>query len=277
MTVVPVPPVRPVRLVRPALPAPPNALRPVAPSGTDGEGESGAASIHDSEAPSGKSSGSSPGTPSGASSGAQPAVVEVIRVVGWPDPVIDRLGYDPRSLYVETFWLGILGPTCTWLMRRFAAGLDEDPAGFDLDFADTARALGLGGRSGRHSPFRRALARCVTFEMARREGPTTLAVRRRIPPLPRRHLLRLSPALQERHVHWMVPNRSSPLLEDARRNARRLALGLLASGEGRPEVELQLVRWRVHPALAHEATNWAWAFRAQEAKRIDAGRADHPA
>ncbi len=29
----------------------------------------------------------------------------------WPDPVIDRLGHDPRSAYVERFWLGVLGPS----------------------------------------------------------------------------------------------------------------------------------------------------------------------
>ena len=29
----------------------------------------------------------------------------------WPDPVIDRLGHDPRSAYVERFWLSILGPS----------------------------------------------------------------------------------------------------------------------------------------------------------------------
>ena len=196
---------------------------------------------------------------------------EVIRIVGWPDPVIDRLGYDPRSLYVETFWLGILGPTCTWLMRRLAAGLDDRPDGFDLDVDDTARALGLGSRSGRQSPFRRALARCVTFQVARRQGPMTLAVRRRLPPLPRRHLLRLPTSLQESHATWMVPVKSSPVLEEARRNARRLALGLLASGKERPEVELQLVRWQVHPAIAHEATQWAWAFRAHEANGADDG------
>lgn len=28
----------------------------------------------------------------------------------WPDPVIDTLGHDPRSLYVERFWLPTLGP-----------------------------------------------------------------------------------------------------------------------------------------------------------------------
>jgi hypothetical protein len=182
--------------------------------------------------------------------------------VAWPDPVIDRLGYDPRSIYVETFWLGILGPTCTWLMRRLATGLDDDPDGFDLDLAEAARALGLGDRSGRQSPFRRALARCITFQMARREGPTTLAVRRRIPPMPRRHLQRLPASLQDRHAHWLVPARPSPVLEEARRNARRLALALLASDKEGPEVELQLVRWHVHPAIAHEATQWAWAYRA---------------
>jgi len=188
-------------------------------------------------------------------------------VVGWPDPVIDRLGYDPRSQYVETFWLGILGPTCTWLMRRFAMGLDEDPLGFDLDLADTARSLGLGDRSGRQSPFRRALARCATFEVARREGPTTLAVRRRLPPLPRRHLMRLPTSLQEKHEQWMVPTRSSAVLEETRRHARRLALALMASGKERPEVEIQLFRWQVHPAIAHEATQWAWAYRSHKTDR----------
>ena len=29
----------------------------------------------------------------------------------WPDELIDTLGHDPRSRYVEDFWLGTLGPT----------------------------------------------------------------------------------------------------------------------------------------------------------------------
>ena len=33
-----------------------------------------------------------------------------IHVRPWPDPVIDAVGLDPRSAYVERFWLGILGP-----------------------------------------------------------------------------------------------------------------------------------------------------------------------
>ena len=33
-----------------------------------------------------------------------------LHVLPWVDPVIDQVGYDPRSRYVERFWLGILGP-----------------------------------------------------------------------------------------------------------------------------------------------------------------------
>jgi len=188
---------------------------------------------------------------------------DLVRIVAWPDPVVDRLGYDPRSLYVETYWLGILGPTSTWLMRRLVAGLEEHPSGFDLDATEAALALGLGDRSGRNSPFRRAMARCVKFEVARHEGLAMLAVRRRLPPLPQRYLVRLPLTLQDRHRHWLVPSRRSPSIEEARGHARRLALGLAASGEERDVFEPQLVRWGVHPALAHEATRWVWALHNQ--------------
>ena len=33
-----------------------------------------------------------------------------LRIEAWIDPVIDELGHDPRSAYVETFWLPVLGP-----------------------------------------------------------------------------------------------------------------------------------------------------------------------
>ena len=31
----------------------------------------------------------------------------------WVDPVLEQVGYDPRSPYVERFWLGTLGPSST--------------------------------------------------------------------------------------------------------------------------------------------------------------------
>jgi len=182
-----------------------------------------------------------------------------LHIVPWPDPVIDTLGHDPRSWYVEQFWLGIIGPTSTWLLRRMGARFDTDPDGYDLNLDDTARSLGLGGRDGRHSPFQRALSRCVSFHLARHHGPGALAVRRRLPPLPRRHLARLPSTLQQVHHQWLQSQDRPVGLDETRNRARRLALTMVDVGADRPAIELQLTRWRVHPALAYEATQWALA------------------
>src|SRR4030088_823154 len=90
-----------------------------------------------------------------------------LTVVPWPDVVIDALGHDPRSPYVETYWLAVLGPSTTWLLRRLAFRLEAEPDGFSLDLAETARSLGLGAKGGRHSPFVRALGPGVVFDLAR--------------------------------------------------------------------------------------------------------------
>ena len=58
-----------------------------------------------------------------------------VHVTPWHDPVVDRRGHDPRSVYVEQFWLGVLGPTATWLLRRLVAGFDHQPDGYELDVA----------------------------------------------------------------------------------------------------------------------------------------------
>lgn len=35
----------------------------------------------------------------------------VLRIQPWPDPLLDDQGHDPRSAYVERFWLPVLGPS----------------------------------------------------------------------------------------------------------------------------------------------------------------------
>lgn len=119
----------------------------------------------------------------------------VLHVRLWPDDVIDKLGFDARSSYVEDFWLPVLGPSTVWLLRRFAAGFDYSPKGFDLDLAETARSIGLSDRRDRGSPFLRALNRTVQFGMAKLSGPEEFSVRRRLPPLSYRQVRHLSPAL----------------------------------------------------------------------------------
>jgi hypothetical protein len=172
--------------------------------------------------------------------------------------VIDLVGHDPRSNYVEQFWLGVLGPSTTWLLRRLASELEAQPAGFELPLADTARSLGLGEKQGKNSPLVKAFGRCVQFELARKDGDGTMAVRRKLPPLNRRQLLRLPPILQEAHARWQDDELHTPAIERLRRRSRRLALSLLELGESLEDTERQLMRWRFHPALCHESAAWAW-------------------
>lgn len=180
-----------------------------------------------------------------------------LRIVPWTDPLIDRLGHDPRSLYVETYWLGILGPSTTWLLRLVAHRLDAHPDGFDLDLSETARALGLGTGAGKRSTFARTLKRCHSFGMARAHGPEAMAVRKKLPSLPQRHLVRLPHYLQEQHRQWMVEQENLPPIEQLRRHAKKLALSLIDLGETDETVEGELLSWGVHPSLAKEATDWA--------------------
>jgi hypothetical protein len=182
---------------------------------------------------------------------------EALAIRPWLDEGAEPIGYDPRSPYVERFWLGIIGPSTTWLMRRLAAGFDVAPEGFALPVTDTARAIGLGDKAGRHSPFLRTVNRMIQFELARVAGPDLLEVRRQLPPLNRRLAARLSPALQEEHERWLTRQLEAPPPEVQARRGRRLALSLFELGEEAEEVERQLLRWRYHPAVAREAAEWA--------------------
>lgn len=182
---------------------------------------------------------------------------DVLTIRPWPDDVIDVLGHDPRSAYVERFWLGVVGPSAIWLLRHLATGLESAPAGFDLPLADTARAIGIGGQ-GRSSSFARTLARICQFDLARVEPPGAIAVRRRLPPLARRHLARLPESLQEEHRVWQEADLRVPELDRQRTRARKLAMSLVALGEDLEGAELQLIRWHYHPALCRDAALWAW-------------------
>jgi hypothetical protein len=193
-----------------------------------------------------------------------PVAARTMRVVPWPDPVVEALGFDPRSLYAEHFWLPVIGPTATWLLRHLASRLERAGGGFTICLDETARALGLGGSQSRHSPFARAVGRCVTFELARWHDHETLAVRRALPPLARRQLVRLPAALQEAHQRWSASALPAGAVDAQRRRARRLALGLVALGASLDAAEGQLLRWGVHPALTDEAVVWARSLERRE-------------
>jgi hypothetical protein len=175
----------------------------------------------------------------------------------WPDSVIDEVGHDPRSAYVERFWLGVLGPSSVVFLRRLAAELESSPSGFTLPLEETARTLGLGMRGGRNSPFLRTISRCAQFHLLHFDERTaTILARRTLPPLTRGQVTKLPDALQQQHVDWQA----NPASTDPRQRmrGRRLALSLFELGESVETAESQLLRWRFAPAVARDATAWAW-------------------
>ena len=175
-------------------------------------------------------------------------------VVPWHDPVVEAVGFEARSPYVELFWLGILGPTSTWLLRRLVSGLDAYPDGYELDLAETANALGLSLTAGTHSPFGKALNRCVMFGMAHHVS-AGIAVRRQIPPLSLRHLRKLPHHLQVAHGDWIA--RRDPEQANLTR-AVELADAMIRTGDEPHQLERQLMSVGIPPReAAAAARRWA--------------------
>jgi hypothetical protein len=183
--------------------------------------------------------------------------VPTLTVVPWRDPVIDALGYLPTSTYVERFWLAILGPSTTWLVRHLDHRLDQDPEGTTVELDATAAALGLGVGMGRHSPLVRALHRTCQFGLARAAGDGHLAVRRHLPPLTRHQVERLPPSIRARHREWKATERDAGILSVQQRRARHMALGLAELAEDPATTAQRLIRFGVDPVVAHDASTWA--------------------
>jgi hypothetical protein len=178
----------------------------------------------------------------------------------WADPVVDAVGHDPRSTYVERFYLGILGPSTTFFLRHLVERFDAAPDGYELSLADCAAALGLGRLRTAGAAFPRTVARSCQFGAARLAGAGVLEVRRRLPPLTVRQVRRLPPDRQAEHAHWTAASSAeagSDGTPELLAQARRLALSLVELGEDRERTLHQMLRWRFDPAMAADAADWA--------------------
>lgn len=171
-----------------------------------------------------------------------------VMVVPWHDPIVDAVGFDVRSLYVELFWLNVLGPTATWTLRRLVQGLDRYPLGYELDLAETASMLGLAYSTTTSNSFARALQRCVMFGMSQ-PVPGGLAVRRKVPPVAARHLARMPEQLRSMHANW---TRRDVAYTDVTRG-HALAQAMVSTGDDPDMVERQLLAAGVTPGAAAEA------------------------
>ena len=184
-------------------------------------------------------------------------------VTPWDDPVIDARGYDPRSSYVEQFWLAVLGPSSVWLLRHLAERFEHEPNGFTLDVTACSAALGLGTGLGRHAPFTRTVTRCCQFGAAQRFGTNGLAVRKKLAPLSLSHAARLPELLQQRLTAWQEWELAVDSSHRGLLKARRLGLSLIQAGEDFDGALRQLLAWGLHPSVAQIGVEWAWARSAE--------------
>jgi hypothetical protein len=120
----------------------------------------------------------------------------------WIDTQVEAHGFGPRSMYVETCWLPVLGPTATWLYRRLGSWMEFNPDGLSIDLRELGEGLGLGSGIGRQSPLMRSVDRLTRFGAARWAG-TQLQVRRALAPLTQGHVSRLSETNRRLHDEYV--------------------------------------------------------------------------
>ena len=142
----------------------------------------------------------------------------------------ERNGYDAQSAYVEQFWLPVLGPSTTFLIRHLNMRLALEGEGVVLDAALTARSLGLGEHPGRHAPFLRSIRRAIDYDLVSvgerdensPESEVQILVRRLVPMLSSRLAERLPEPLAREHHRALTRSteEETPLVRRARQLAR---------------------------------------------------------
>ena len=124
-----------------------------------------------------------------------------LHVTVWADPAgaDESLDRTANSVYLEIFWLPIMGPSATFLVRRLAGTLEMIPEGFSVGMNDLGRELGLGTSDTKNAPLQRAISRLVRFGLANWNAPGELSVRSTVRRLSRYQVSSLPDALQAAH------------------------------------------------------------------------------
>lgn len=84
-----------------------------------------------------------------------PPTPEHLRVVAYRDPRVEARGHRPGSPYIEAVYVGVLGPSATWLWQRLARTATLSPT-TELDTLELAADLGLGQGLAANAPPPRA-------------------------------------------------------------------------------------------------------------------------
>jgi hypothetical protein len=123
---------------------------------------------------------------------------EAIALLHLRDDLLERAGHHVTSLYVETYWLPVLGPSSIWLLRHASHHLPAEGR-YVVEAEVLGKCLGLDG-GGHHSALHRTLHRLVRFGAAVDDGNSVWRLRSHLAVLSRRQLARLPLVLQREHA-----------------------------------------------------------------------------
>ncbi len=97
-----------------------------------------------------------------------------------------------RSFYLERFWLGILGPSSTWLLRMILMELEQSDNFKLMSAEELCLRMGLSANTSWNSPFSRSLRRLLDFKLAKQFGLGHIAICQYVPPLSCRQIKSLT-------------------------------------------------------------------------------------
>ena len=133
----------------------------------------------------------------------------LLTITAWRHAIVTPSCDLATCTYLERFWLGILGPTATWLTRYLSRVITDanrrpdPPVARSIDWHELSARLGVSAHPLHDSVLSRAVNRLIMFNFATtldHAGEPCLAVRRTAPRIPERLLDRLHPVLLEEHI-----------------------------------------------------------------------------
>jgi hypothetical protein len=169
----------------------------------------------------------------------------------WNDPHFDRWGSEPRSSYVERFWLPVLGPSSIVLARNIMAAFDSNNGGYRINSAVQAGSVGLAP-----GQLRRVIERLVGFGLAKYCDPNTVALRTAWPLIGSSAIRQLPKAISQLHSDWILL--TDTLDPDSVQQREFWRLTVAEHGKGASPVDLDAALRRLGCAqqLRIELVDW---------------------
>ncbi len=169
----------------------------------------------------------------------------------WTDPHFDRWGSEPRSSYVERFWLPVLGPSSIVLARNIATAFDSNNGSYRINSAVQAASVGLAP-----GQLRRVIERLIGFGLAKYCDPNTVALRTAWPLIGSSAIRQLPKPLYQLHSDWILLTDTLDLASVQQRECWRLTIAEHGKGTSPVDLDAILRRLGCDQQLRIELVDW---------------------